>query len=65
MVTPAISVLSAVKGLTVVEAGLQPLVIPIAVGLLVFLFMLQSRGTAKIGALFAPVMFVYFTVIAT
>jgi len=65
MITPAISVLSAVEGLTVVEAGLQPLVIPIAVGLLVFLFMLQSRGTAKIGALFAPVMFVYFTVIAT
>jgi len=65
MITPAISVLSAVEGLTVVEAGLQPLVIPIAVGLLVFLFMLQSRGTAKIGALFAPIMFVYFTVIAT
>lgn len=65
MITPAISVLSAVEGLTVVQAGLQPLVIPIAVGLLVFLFMIQSRGTAKIGALFAPVMFVYFTVIAT
>ncbi|MEM8918627.1 MAG: potassium transporter Kup [Pseudomonadota bacterium] len=64
MITPAISVLSAVEGLTVVEAGLQPLVLPIAVGLLVFLFVIQSRGTAKIGALFAPVMFVYFTVIA-
>lgn len=64
MITPAISVLSAVEGLTVVEAGLQPMVIPIAVGLLVCLFLLQSRGTAKIGALFAPVMFVYFTVIA-
>ena len=56
--------LSAVEGLTVVEAGLQPLVLPIAVGLLVFLFVIQSRGTAKIGALFAPIMFVYFTVIA-
>lgn len=64
MITPAISVLSAVEGLTVVEAGLQPMVIPIAVGLLVFLFMIQSRGTAKIGALFAPIMFIYFTVIA-
>ncbi|MEO0441629.1 MAG: KUP/HAK/KT family potassium transporter, partial [Pseudomonadota bacterium] len=64
MITPAISVLSAVEGLTVVEAGLQPLVLPIAVGLLVFLFVIQSRGTAKIGALFAPIMFVYFTVIA-
>lgn len=64
MITPAISVLSAVEGLTVVNSGLQPMVIPIAVGLLVFLFMIQSRGTAKIGALFAPVMFVYFVVIA-
>ncbi len=64
MITPAISVLSAVEGLTVVNSGLQPMVIPIAVGLLVFLFVIQSRGTAKIGALFAPVMFVYFTVIA-
>lgn len=64
MITPAISVLSAVEGLTVVNSGLQPMVIPIAVGLLVFLFMIQSRGTAKIGALFAPIMFVYFVVIA-
>lgn len=64
MITPAISVLSAVEGLTVVDAGLQPYVIPIALGLLVFLFMLQARGTAKVGALFAPVMIVYFTVIA-
>jgi len=65
MITPAISVLSAVEGLTVVESGLQPLVLPIAVGLLVFLFMLQRRGTAKIAALFAPIMFVYFIVIAS
>lgn len=64
MITPAISVLSAVEGLTVVEAGLTPLVLPIAVGLLVFLFMIQSRGTARIGRLFAPVMLVYFLVIA-
>ncbi len=64
MITPAISVLSAVEGLTVVNSGLQPMVIPIAVGLLVFLFVIQSRGTAKIGALFAPIMFVYFVVIA-
>lgn len=64
MITPAISVLSAVEGLTVVQPGLSHLVIPIAVGLLIFLFVIQSRGTAKIGALFAPVMFVYFLVIA-
>lgn len=65
MITPAISVLSAVEGLTVVEPGLQRLVIPIALVLLVCLFLLQKRGTAKVGALFAPVMIVYFGVIAT
>ncbi|MBB3032586.1 potassium transporter Kup [Alteriqipengyuania lutimaris] len=64
MITPAISVLSAVEGLTVVDEGLEDFVIPIALGLLVALFLLQSRGTAKVGALFAPVMIVYFTVIA-
>jgi len=58
MITPAISVLSAVEGLTVVQAGLKPLVIPIALVLLVCLFLLQKRGTAKVGALFAPVMIV-------
>lgn len=64
MITPAISVLSAVEGLTVVDHRMDPFVIPIALGLLVALFMLQKRGTAKVGALFAPVMIVYFTVIA-
>ena len=64
MITPAISVLSAVEGLTVVDQGLKQFVIPIALALLVFLFILQKRGTAKVGALFAPVMIVYFTVIA-
>ncbi|SFP27488.1 potassium transporter Kup [Qipengyuania nanhaisediminis] len=64
MITPAISVLSAVEGLTVVDHRLDPLVIPIALVLLVCLFLLQSRGTAKVGALFAPVMIVYFVTIA-
>ena len=64
MITPAISVLSAVEGLTVVEARLSPLVLPIAIVLLVLLFLLQKRGTAKVGALFAPVMIIYFSVIA-
>ena len=64
MITPAISVLSAVEGLTVVDQGLERYVIPIALVLLVCLFMLQRRGTAKVGALFAPVMIVYFTTIA-
>ncbi|MDG6079957.1 potassium transporter Kup [Erythrobacter litoralis] len=64
MITPAISVLSAVEGLTVVNAGLQPLVIPIALVLLVGLFLIQKRGTATVGKLFAPIMIVYFAVIA-
>ena len=64
MITPAISVLSAVEGLTVVDHRLDPLVIPIALLLLIFLFFLQKRGTAKVGMLFAPVMIVYFCVIA-
>ena len=64
MITPAISVLSAVEGLTIVEAGLQPLVIPISIGILIGLFLVQSRGTAKVGALFGPVILVYFAVLA-
>ncbi len=64
MITPAISVLSAVEGLTVVDQRLDPFVIPIALVLLVILFIIQKSGTAKVGALFAPVMIVYFIVIA-
>jgi KUP system potassium uptake protein len=64
MITPAISVLSAVEGLTTVRAELSPLVIPIAVGLLVFIFTIQARGTARVGALFGPIMLVYFFVIS-
>jgi KUP system potassium uptake protein len=64
MITPAISVLSAVEGLTIVEAGLQPLVIPIAIGILVGLFLVQSRGTAKVGVLFGPVVLVYLAALA-
>ena len=60
MITPAISVLSAVEGLTVVEAGLQPLVLPIAVAILIGLFLIQARGTAMVGRLFGPIMMVYF-----
>ncbi|API61062.1 potassium transporter Kup [Tardibacter chloracetimidivorans] len=65
MLTPAISVLSAVEGLTVVEAGLQPLVLPIAVVILVALFLIQSGGTARVGALFGPIVLVYFATLAT
>ena len=64
MITPAISVLSAVEGLAVVETAFAPLVLPIAIAILVALFFIQSRGTAKVGLLFGPIMLVYFTVLA-
>ncbi|MES2445391.1 MAG: potassium transporter Kup [Pseudomonadota bacterium] len=64
MITPAISVLSAVEGLTIVESRLAPLVIPIAIAVLIGLVLMQSRGTAKVGALFGPVVLVYLAVLA-
>jgi len=64
MITPAISVLSAVEGLTIVQAQLQPVVVPISIGILVGLFLVQARGTARVGNLFGPVMIVYFAVLA-
>lgn len=64
MITPAISVLSAVEGLTVINPGFRVLVVPLAVVLLVGIFMIQRRGTARVGALFGPIMVVYFTVLA-
>ena len=64
MITPAVSVLSAVEGLTTVNAGLEQWVIPIAVTILVGLFAIQSHGTARVGALFGPIMLLYFSTIA-
>jgi KUP system potassium uptake protein len=64
MLTPAISVLSAVEGLTIVEDSFAPLVVPIAVVILVALFLIQSRGTAKVGMVFGPVVLVYFATLA-
>jgi KUP system potassium uptake protein len=64
MITPAISVLSAVEGLTTVNAGLEPYVIPLAIGILIGLFAIQRRGTAKVGLMFAPIMLIYFVTLA-
>ncbi len=64
IITPAISVLSAVEGLTIVQAGLQPVVVPIAVGILIALFLVQSRGTEAISKFFGPIMLLYFFVLA-
>ncbi|MFW6088356.1 MAG: potassium transporter Kup [Gemmatimonadota bacterium] len=60
MITPAISVLSAIEGLEFVTPVFDPYVIPITCGILVALFALQSRGTAKVGALFGPVVLLWF-----
>lgn len=65
MLTPAISVLSAVEGLTIVNPALEALVLPIAVVILIALFLIQYRGTAKVGALFGPIVLVYFATLAT
>jgi KUP system potassium uptake protein len=64
MITPAISVLSAVEGLTTVQASFQPYVIPVSIGILVGLFWIQSRGTARVGLMFGPVMVFYFLTLA-
>ncbi|MCL6739860.1 potassium transporter Kup [Sphingomonas sp. RB56-2] len=64
IITPAISVLSAVEGLAVAEAGLAPLILPVSVGILIGLFLIQARGTARVGAIFGPVVLVYFATLA-
>lgn len=60
MITPAISVLSAVEGLPVAVPALEPYVIPITLGILVLLFSLQRHGSARLGAAFGPILFVWF-----
>jgi KUP system potassium uptake protein len=64
MITPAISVLSAVEGLSVVSSAFTPYVLPISIGILIGLFFFQSRGTETVGKLFGPIVLVYFAVLA-
>jgi KUP system potassium uptake protein len=64
MITPAISVLGALEGLDVATPVLQPWVVPLALGILLGLFMVQKRGTGGIGAVFGPTMLVWFVAIA-
>jgi KUP system potassium uptake protein len=63
LLTPAISVLSAVEGIAVDNRAFQPLVLPLTVAIIVGLFLLQSRGTARVGRLFGPVMVIWFSVL--
>ena len=64
MITPSISVLSAVEGLEVVTPVFTPYVIPITIAILIALFVVQSRGTARIGSVFGPVMMLWFFALA-
>jgi KUP system potassium uptake protein len=64
IITPAISVLSAVEGLQVAAPGLEAYVLPITIIVLIGLFMFQSYGTEKVGLLFGPIMLVWFGVLA-
>jgi KUP system potassium uptake protein len=63
MITPAISVLSAVEGMKIATTSVEPLVIPLAVVILTVLFLIQKRGTGGIGRVFGPIMLVWFFVI--
>jgi len=65
MITPSITVLSAVEGLEVAAPGVSHFVIPIALGVLAFLFFIQSHGTSKVGTFFGPVMILWFLGIGT
>jgi KUP system potassium uptake protein len=64
VITPAISVMSAIEGLHVATPALDPYVLPLSVGVLIGLFAVQNRGTASVGVLFGPVIVLWFAVLA-
>ncbi|WP_412479507.1 potassium transporter Kup [Azonexus sp. IMCC34839] len=64
MITPAISVLSAVEGLEIITPTLKPYVIPITIGIITGLFFIQKRGTGTVGLFFGPVMVAWFGILA-
>ena len=64
LITPAITVLSAVEGLSLLDPEIDRAVIPITIGIIVALFMFQRRGTARVGGLFGPIMVVWFVSLA-
>ncbi|MDR1995323.1 potassium transporter Kup [Azonexus sp.] len=64
IITPAISVLSAVEGLAIITPAFNPYIQPITITVLVLLFVFQRRGTASVGALFGPVMTLWFAILA-
>ncbi len=64
MITPAISVMSAIEGIKVITSRFEPYVVPLTVVILIGLFMVQPHGTGKVGAVFGPVIFCWFVVLA-
>ena len=64
LITPAISVLSAVEGLELLNPGFERAVLPVTLGVIVALFAIQRRGTARVGRLFGPIMILWFVVLA-
>lgn len=64
MITPAVSVLSAAEGLTVIRESFRPWIMPMALAILFMLFFIQKQGTHKIGILFGPIMLLWFIAIA-
>lgn len=65
VITPAISVLSAVEGLEIMTPAFKPYIVPVSLLILSGLFLFQRKGTASVGALFGPVMVLWFAVLAT
>jgi KUP system potassium uptake protein len=64
LITPAISVLSAVEGMTVFDPQFERAVIPVTLGVVIALFAIQRRGTARVGKLFGPIMVLWFVTLA-
>ena len=65
VITPAISVLSAVEGLKIATPFFEPFVLPLTIVILVTLFLVQKHGTGKIGLVFGPIILLWFAVIGT
>ena len=64
LITPAISVLSAVEGLAILDPNFERAVLPVTIGVIVALFAIQRRGTDRVGRLFGPIMILWFAVLA-
>jgi KUP system potassium uptake protein len=64
MITPAVTMLPAIEGLAVVEPGLEPLIIPITISILIGLFAIQRRGTGTVGGWFGPIILIYLATLA-